>query len=133
MAITYPLIEFGTGVYATDTGLVGGNRMICSIEGLNIVAEAIGGITAIDGTRYAQYQTLKPLVTITFPLATTARFDAIRDVVQNAITGNTTFALNITGDIGSYTFTATPDSCTAEPSILSGYVSNFRVSAFCVE
>lgn len=133
MAITYPLIEFGSGVYATDTGGVGGNRMICIIDGLNIVAEEIGGITAIDGSRYAQYQTAKPLVTITFPLATTARFDAIRDVVQAAITGNTTFALNITGDIGTFTFTATPNSCTAVPSILSGYVSNFVVSAYCVD
>lgn len=133
MSVVYPLLEFGSGVYATSTGGSSGNRLICTVEGLNIVAEEIGGISALDFTRYAQYQTAKPLVTITFPLITTARFDAIRDVVQTAITGNTTFTLNITADLGTFTFTATPNECTAEQSILSGYVSNFRVSAYCVD
>lgn len=131
--IVYPLVEFGSGIFATDTGASTGNRMICEITGLNVIAEEIGGITALDGTRYAQYQTAKPLVTITFPLATAGRFDAIRDVFQTAVTGNTTFTLNITGDIGTYTFTATPDSCSASPSILSGYVSDFTISAFCTD
>ncbi len=133
MSVTYPLIEFGSGIFATDTGGTGGNRLICEITGLNIVAEEIGGITALDFTRYAQYQTAKPLVTVTFPLVPTARFDAIRDVFQAAMTGNTTYAFNVTADIGTFTFTATPNSCTAEPSILSGYVSNFQISAFCVD
>ena len=133
MAITYPLLEFGSGVYATSTGGVGGDRLICTVEGLNVVAEEIGGISALDFTRYSQYQTAKPLVTVTFPLVPVARFDAIRDVVQAAMAGNTTYAFNVTADLGTFTFTATPDSCTAEQSILSGYVSNFKVSAYCVD
>jgi hypothetical protein len=135
MAITYPLVKYGASLYATSTGLVGGTRYICTIEGLNLLTEKVGGISALDLTRYPQYQTAKPLVSITYPLMDTAMFDSIRDVVQAAITGSTTFAWDITCDLGTFTFTATPaeDAVTAEQSILSGYVADFTVRAYCVD
>jgi hypothetical protein len=134
MAVTYPLIEFGTGVYATSDGTNTGSRAICTIEGLYPITETIQSIRALDGTIYNQYQAVKDtLVTIIFPLITSTRGDALRDVVQTAISGNTTYALNITGDLGTFTFTAKPSSVTFEQSILSGYWSNLRISQFVTD
>lgn len=134
MAVTYPLIEFGSGVYATSDGTSTGSRSICTVEGLYALTENIGSERALDGTIYNQYQTVKDtLVTITFPLITTTRGDALRDVVQAAITGSTTYALNITADLGSFTFTAKPGSVTFEQSVLSGYWANLVISQYCTD
>lgn len=134
MAITYPLIEFSSGVFATDTGLVGGSRFLCSIEGLYAITEEIQSIRALDRTVYNQYQAVKDtLITIVFPLIDTTRGDAIRDVVQGAITGNTTYTLNITGDLGTFTFTAKPAPTTFQQSILPGKWADFRIQAYVTD
>jgi hypothetical protein len=136
MAITYPLIEFGTGVYATDTGLVGGSRVICEIDGLEgfLLTDNIGIQRAVDGTVNTQYQAVKDeRVVIRFPLITTTRFGAIKTVIQNAVTGNTTHALNITGDLGTFTFTAKPGGISARTSILSGYVAAVEIISYCTD
>lgn len=106
--ITFPLIQYGS-VFSTDDNLSTGTRYIVIVEGLEAyqLAEAVGAERALDGTIYLQYQTLKDVpITITFPRIDVTKYDAIRDVIQTAITGNTTFALNITGDMGTFTFTA---------------------------
>lgn len=134
----YPLLEFGSGVYATDTGGSGGVRYISEIEGLENyqVSDNIGSIRALDGTIYSQLQAVKDvLVTITFPLIDTTKYGAIKTVIQTAITGATTFTLNITSDMGNFTFTAKPaeNAVSIEQSILSGKVVNFRIRAYCTD
>lgn len=134
----YPLIEYGSGVYATSNGTSGGDRYISEIEGLEAyqLAEVVGTNRALDGTIYSQYQTVKDtLITISFPLMETSRFDAIRDVIQAAITGNTTFTLNITSDMGNFTFTAKPAENPIElsQSILSGKVANVAFRQYCTD
>ena len=138
MSVLYPLIEYGSGVYATSDGLIGGDRCISEITGLEVyqLAETVGTQRALDGTIYSQYQTVKDtLITIRFPLMTTARYDALRDVVQAAITGNTTYALNITSDMGNFTFTAKPaeNPISISQSILSGYVANVEFRQYCTD
>ena len=138
MSVTYPLIEFGSGVYATSDGTNTGSRAICNIEGLAAyqLTDNVGSQRALDGTIYNQYQAVKDVpISITFPLMDTTRYDAIRDVVQAAITGLTTFTLNITGDLGTFTFTAKPqpNPIGVEQSILSSKVANFTVRAFVTD
>jgi hypothetical protein len=131
--ITYPLIQFGS-VYATDNNASNGIRYISNIEGLYALTDNVGTQRALDGTIYSQIQAVKDVeIIITFPLIDTTKGDAIRDVVQAAVTGNTTYALNITSDAGTFTFTAKPNTCTFEQSILSGKWSNFRISQFCTD
>ena len=94
MAITYPLIQYGS-VYSTDDNLSSGTRYIAIVEGLENyqLAENVGATRALDGTIYNQYQAVKDVpLTVTFPRIDTTKYDAIRDVIQTAITGNTTFA-----------------------------------------
>lgn len=136
MAITFALIELGSGVFATDSGLTGGDRLISEIDGLEKfqLTDNVGITRALDKTVYSQYQTIKDeLVVIRFPLVPTARFDALRDVIQTAVTGLTTHALNITCDLGTFTFTAKPGGITVKPSILSGFVSDFVISSYCTD
>jgi hypothetical protein len=131
--ITYPLIQFGT-VYATDDNLSTGTRYICEVDGLPALTDAIGGTKAIDGTFYPQYQALKDIeVTVKFPLIDTTKGDAIRDVVQAAITGSTTYALNITSDLGTFTFTAKPKSVTFDQSILPSKWANLTIVSYCTD
>jgi hypothetical protein len=131
--ITYPLVQFGS-VYATDDNLSSGNRYICTVEGLYALTDLTQSIRAIDGTIYNQYQTVKDVeIVVRFPLIDTTKGDAIRDVVQNAITGATTYALNITADLGTFTFTAKPGSVTFEQSILPGKWANLVITQFCTD
>lgn len=133
MAVTYPLVQVGT-VYATDDNLSTGDRYICEIEGLYALTDLVQSIRAIDGTIYNQYQTVKDVpVTVRFPLIDTTKGDAIRDVVQGAITGSTTYALNITADLGTFTFTAKPGSVTFEQSILPSKWANLVLTQFCTD
>ena len=131
--ITYPLLQFGT-VYATEDNLSSGTRYICTVDGLYALTETIQSVRAIDGTIYNQYQTVKDVpIKITFPLIDSTKGDAIRDVVQTAITGNTTYALNITSDLGTFTFTAKPGPVTFEQSILPGKWLNLQITAYCTD
>ena len=125
---TYALIQFGS-VYATDDNTSSGSRYISTIEGLEAyqLTDNVQAIRAIDGTIYNQYVTVKDLpIAVTFPLMDVAKYDAIRDVIQAAITGLTTFALNITADAGTFTFTAKPDSnpISFQTTNLSGKLAN---------
>lgn len=134
MAITYPLIQFGS-VYSTADNLSGGTRYIVVIQGLDgyQLTDNVQAIRALDGTIYNQYQTVKDVpITITFPRIDTTKYDAIRDVMQAAITGETTFALNVTGDMGTFTFTAKPqpNPIGVEQSEQSGYVENFQLRLY---
>lgn len=131
--ITYPLIQFGS-VYATDDNLSSGTRYISTIEGLYALTDNVGVQRALDGTIYNQYQAVKDvLIAVTFPLIDTTKGDAIRDVAQAAIAGLTTYALNITSDLGTFTFTAKPGSVTFEQSILSGKWSSLRITQYCTD
>lgn len=106
----YPLIQFGA-VYATDDNLSTGDRYISEIEGLEqfALADRIGTESALDFTRYSQVQAVKDmLVRVRFPLIDFAKFDAIRDVVNTAAAGLTTYPLNITINGEAFTFTAKP-------------------------
>lgn len=139
--ITYPLIKFGSSLYATSDNTSTGTRYICTISGLDQfqLSDRVGTQAALDGTRYVQYQAVKDaLVTITFDGPggiDTTKADAIRDVIQTAVTGATTFSLDITADLGTFTFTAKPaENCiTAEQSILSGKLANFTVRCYCTD
>lgn len=134
--ITYALVEFGSGVYATDTGGSSGTRIISDIEGLEKfqLTDNIGITRALDGTVHSQFQAVKDeQVIIRFPLILVTSFDAIRDVIQTAVTGNTTHPLNITCDLGTFTFTAKPGGITVKPSILSGKVADFGVTSYCTD
>lgn len=135
--ITFPLIQYGS-VFSTDDNLSTGTRYIVIVEGLEAyqLAEAVGAERALDGTIYLQYQTLKDVpITITFPRIDVTKYDAIRDVIQTAITGNTTFALNITGDMGTFTFTAKPqpNPIGLVQSEQSGYVENFQTKLYVTD
>jgi hypothetical protein len=133
MALTYPLIQIGT-VYATDDNLSTGTRYIAEIEGLYALTDLIQSTRAIDGTIYNQYQTVKDVeITVRFPLIDSTKGDAIRDVVQAAITGSTTYALNITSDLGTFTFTAKPKSVTFEQSILPSKWANLTIVSYCTD
>jgi hypothetical protein len=137
MAITYPLLKFGS-VYATDTGLVGGTRYISEIDGLDQfqVTDKIGTTAALDLTRYSQYQAVKDgLVVVRFPLQETADFTAIKGVIQTAITGLTTFTLDITCELGTFTFTAKPAEDPVKPqlSILTGKVAAVEFRQYCTD
>ena len=137
MAITYPLIQYST-VYATNDNLSSGTRYIAIVEGLENyqLAENVGAVRALDRTIYNQYQAVKDVpITITFPRIDTTKYDAIRDVIQAAITGNTTFALNITGDLGTFTFTAKPqpNPIGVAQSEQSGYVEQFVTRLFVTD
>jgi hypothetical protein len=131
--ITYPLIQFGTE-YCTDDNLSTGTRYICEVEGLYALTDLVQSTRAIDGTIYNQYQAVKDVeVTVRFPLIDSTKGDAIRDVVQAAITGATTYALNITSDLGTFTFTAKPKSVTFEQSILPDKWSNLTLIQYCTD
>ena len=133
MAITYPLIQIGS-VYATIDNLSSGTRYISQVEGLYALIDNVQSSRALDGTVYNQYQTVKDVpVTITFPLIDSTKGDAIRDVVQAAITGDTTYALNITADLGTFTFTAKPGSVTFEQSIIPSHWANLRILSYCTD
>jgi hypothetical protein len=131
--ITYPLIQFGTE-YCTDDNLSTGTRYICEVEGLYALTDLVQSTRAIDGTIYNQYQTVKDVeITVRFPLIDSTKGDAIRDVVQAAITGSTTYALNITSDLGTFTFTAKPKSVTFEQSILPSKWANLTIASYCTD
>lgn len=131
--ITYPLIQFGS-VYATSDNTNTGTRYISQIEGLYALTDTIQSIRALDGTIYNQYQAVKDtLITITFPLIDSTKGDAIRDVVQAAITGATTYALNITADLGTFTFTAKPGNVTFEQTIVPSHWANLKIEAFVTD
>ena len=137
MAITYPLIKFGS-VYATEDNLSSGNRYIATVEGLEQyqLTDAVNVSRALSNKAYIQYQTIQDVpISVLFPLIDTTKYDAIRDVVQAAITGLTTFTLDITGDLGTFTFVAKPNvNCIqVEQSILSGKVANFRVNCLVTD
>lgn len=111
--ITYPLIQYGSGpgVYATDDNTNTGMRYIAEVDGLEVFAltDNVGTQRALDRTIYSQYQPVKDeLVVVRFPRSDIAKWDAIRDVIQAAVTGLTTFTLNITTDEKAFTFTAKP-------------------------
>ena len=130
MALAYHLIKFGT-VYATDNNLVGGTRYISSIEGLDDyqLTDTVQNTRALDLTVYNQYQAVKDMpISVVFPLIDTTKYDAIRDVIQAAITGLTTFALEITGDAGTFTFTAkiAQNPIEFDVSNLPGKLANVR-------
>jgi hypothetical protein len=138
MAITYPLTKFGASLYATSTGLIGGDRYICTIEGLDAfkVTDQVNVVRALSNKAYIQYQAILDMpVSITYPLMDTTTGASIIAVVQAAITGLTTFALDITGDAGTFTFTAKPaeNPISFEQSIISGMWSNFTVRANCTD
>ena len=133
MSVTYPLIQFGS-VYATSDNNSSGTRYISNIEGLYALTDNIGVQRALDGTIHSQYQTVKDTeIKIRFPLIDATKGDAIRDVVQAAATGLTTYSLNITADLGTFTFTAKPGPVTFEQSILSGKWANFTVTAYVTD
>ena len=133
MSITYPLIQVGT-VFCTDDNLSTGTRYIVEVEGLYALTDTIQSVRAIDGTIYNQYQAVKDVpITVRFPLIDETKGDAIRDVIQTAITGNTTYALNITSDLGTFTFTAKPGSCTFEQSILPDKWANLEILSYCTD
>jgi hypothetical protein len=135
-SIGYPLVQFGA-VYLTDSGLVGGVRYINLVEGLDQLAltDDIGVTRAIDKTVYIQYQTANKDVEIIVrvPKMDWTKFDAVRDVINTAITGSTTYTLNITVNGEAFTFTAKPGGITYDPSDVADHVENVSIKSFCTD
>ena len=138
MAITYPLIKFGASLYMTNDNLSTGTRYIAEVSGLDAfkVTDQVQVTRALSNKAYINYQTIQDMpVEIVFPLIDTTKGAAVIAVIQAAITGLTTFTLDITGDAGTFTFTAKPDEdpISFEQSILSGKWANFTVRALCTD
>jgi hypothetical protein len=136
--VAFPLIKFGASLYMTDDNLSTGNRYIATVEGLDAfkVTDQVNVVRALSNKAYNQYQTILDMpVSITFPLIDTTKGAAVIAVVQAAITGLTTFALDITGDAGTFTFTAKPDEdpISFEQTILSSKWANFTVRCLCTD
>jgi hypothetical protein len=128
----YPLIKFGS-VYATEDNMSSGTRYIAIVEGLEgyQLTDNVQTERALDGTIYNQYVPVKDVpVSVTFPLIDVTKYDAIRDVIQAAITGLTTYSLDITSDAGTFTFTAKPaeNPITFQTTNLSGKLANVKFS-----
>lgn len=135
MSITYPLVQYG-GVYLTDSGLVGGVRYISEFEGLDAIAltHTIQTVRAIDGTIYSQYTAVKDTELIhRIPRIDFAKFDEIRDVINTAIAGSTTYALNITANGESFTFAAKPVSVTYTATVLADMVEDLEIRQFVAD
>jgi hypothetical protein len=135
LAIGYPLIQYGS-VYLTDDNLSSGNRYIAFVEGLDDLAltDNIGNIRAIDGTIYLQYQAKKDTeIKVRIPKMDWAKFDAVRDVIQTAVTGETTYTLNITVNGEAFTFTAKPRGITYDPSDVADAVEGVTITQYCVD
>lgn len=133
--ITYPLIQFGT-VFLTNDNLSTGIRYIAFVDGLDDIAltDNIQIIKALDGTVFSQFQPVKDtLITVRVPRMDFAKFDAIRDVINAAIAGSTTFNLNITANGEAFTFTAKPGGITYEPTIIANMIENVAFSQYCTD
>jgi hypothetical protein len=135
MSLSFPLIQLG-GVYLTDDGLSTGTRYIAEVEGLDAQAltHTIQTTRAIDGTIYSQYQAIKDMpLKIRIPRMDFAKFDAIRDAINTAIGSSTTYALNITANGESFTFTAKPGGLTYKASILANVVEEVEIDQFVTD
>lgn len=135
MALTYPLIQFGS-VYATSDNTNTGTKYIAEIEGLDVLAltHTIQSIKAIDGTVYNQYQGVKDdLIVVRFSRMDFSKFDAIRDVINTAIAGATTYTLNITVNGESFTFTAKPAGITYKGAPLATTVEQVEFRQYVTD
>lgn len=131
----FPLVQFGS-VYLTDDNLSTGTRYIASVDGLAKFAltDNIGVQRALDGTVYSQYQPVKDEeVVIRIPRMDFAKLDAVRDVINTAIAGSTTYALNITENGESFTFTAKPGGLTYDDTLLADKVENVAITQYCTD
>jgi hypothetical protein len=135
MEIGYPLIQVGS-VYLTNDGLSSGERYIAFVDGLDDLAltDNIGNIRAIDSTIYPQYQAVKDTeIKVRIPRMDWAKFDAVRDVIQTAVTGETTYTLNITVNGEAFTFTAKPGGITYDPSDVADAVESVEIVQFVTD
>jgi hypothetical protein len=135
MQIGYPLVQFGS-VYLTNDGLVSGERYIAFVDGLDDLAltDNIGNIRAIDGTIYLQYQAKKDTeIKVRIPKMDWAKFDAVRDVIQTAVTGETTYTLNITVNGEAFTFTAKPGGISYDPSDVADAVEGVEITQYVTD
>ena len=112
MAVNFfNLIQFGDTLYITSTQGSGGVRYISEVSGTDVFEfDTIGNdLTALDGTVYTQaIAIIDAPITIRFPLLETSMRDAIKAVIQNYQSNPIPFTLGLTGDPGTYTFTAKP-------------------------
>lgn len=133
----FPLVEFVSGmtsVFLTSDNTSTGTRYICSVEGLEKFAltDNIGIQRALDGTVYSQLQPVKDEeVIVRIPRSDFAKFDAIRDLINGAI--STTYSLNITQNGESFTFTAKPGGVTYKPTILVTTVEDVAITQYCTD
>jgi len=106
----YNLVKFGS-VYATDDNLSTGTRYITRVSGTDALnnVNTVGSLRALSNVAYMQFGEVADVpISINFPLIDTAKFDAIKAVFDAATTALTTFALEITGEPGTFVLTAKP-------------------------
>lgn len=137
MAITHPLILVGS-VYATHNNLIGGTRYISGVSGLDAfkVTDRVQVTRALSFKAFNNYQPIQDMpVEIIFPLIDATKGAALIVPIQAAITGLTTYTLNITADAGTFTFAAKPaeNPVSFNQSLLSGYWVNFTIRANCTD
>ena len=135
-SIGYPLIKFGASTYLTDDNLSTGDRYIASVDGLDKLAltHNIGTTRGIDGTVYPQYQAVKDTeIVVRVPRMDFTKCDAIRDIINTAIAGNTTYALDITVNGESFTFTAKPGGVTYSMGEVADHVEDVEITQFCTD
>jgi hypothetical protein len=125
----FNLVKFGSNVYATEDNLSTGTRYITRVTGTNALQldSHIGSLNSLSNVAYMQYSERNDVpIDVEFPLIDAAKFEAIKDVFQAAVTALTTFALEIDGDPGTFTLTAKPVAIEHDGNFQNGKLVNVK-------